>query len=85
LQGVKAIYDYDTFRNELTARNRVEDIFEPRVKIKKDQNMYIFNIDGQNKFAVDTGNLETRLNDFYNEKKRKEERKEEEQVHIRIE
>lgn len=84
--GLKTLASYQEFRSEVKVINQITDIFaDPRVKIKQDQNKYIFNINGVNKFMVDTPKLEERLNIFYDEKKQNEQRKAEEEVHVRIE
>lgn len=80
------MYSYQKFRTELEIYNNVNDVFfDPKVQIRQDEGKYIFNINGKNKFALNTGYLQSRLKDFYDEKKIKEERKAEEEVHIRIE
>jgi len=85
-QGIKTLHSSQEFSKELQFYHRVDDIFsDPRVKIRQDEGKYIFNINGSNKFSINTGYLQSRLKDFYDEKKDKEQRKTEEEVHIRIE
>lgn len=83
---IKTLHNYEEFRNELKLYHQVDDIFtNPKIKIRQDQNKYLFNINGENLFAVDTPRLEERLNIFYDEKKEREQRKTVEEVYIRVE
>lgn len=80
----KTLYTFDEFKTELAA-NRISDIFSD-TKIKQDKQIYIFTINGENRFAINgETNLIHWIQKFYEEQWAKESRKAEEKVLIRIE
>ena len=79
----KTVDTFEQFKAEL-AINHISDIFTD-TKIKQDKEKYIFNINDENKFAINGKvNFLNRTQRFYKELWEKEHRKAEEQVLIRI-
>lgn len=53
---------YEYFKQELKVVNKIDNIFDnTKIKIKKDGERYIFNIDGENKFTIAEANMENRI------------------------
>jgi len=82
--GNVVVFNSNEFASQLR-RYGVNDLFDSKLKIRQDNQKYIFNIDGENKFAVN-GKIDfsTFINDFYKKIAQEEQRAEQKKAVINI-